>query len=49
MPTLSIEHRSDAERLLLEQAIAFVTPMRQVAARTPDRIPRVSQPPTRHD
>jgi hypothetical protein len=36
MPTLTIEYRSDAERLLLEQAIAFVTQMRQVAASAPD-------------
>ena len=33
MPTLSIEYQTEAERLLLEQAVAFVTQMRQVAAR----------------
>jgi hypothetical protein len=36
MPTLSIEYQTEAERLLLEQALAFVTQMRQVAATAPD-------------
>ena len=35
MPTLTIEYKSDAERLALEQAIAFFTQMRQVAATAP--------------
>ena len=36
MPTLTIEFHSDAERLLLEQALAFFAQMRQVAATAPD-------------
>jgi len=36
MPTLTIEYQTDAERLILEQALAFVTQMRQVAAAAPD-------------
>ena len=36
MPTLTIEYATDAERLALEQAIAFVTQLRQVAATAPD-------------
>jgi hypothetical protein len=36
MPTLTIEYTTDAERLALEQAIAFVTQLRQVAATAPD-------------
>jgi hypothetical protein len=36
MPTLTIEYQTDAERLLLEQALAFVTQMRQAAATAPD-------------
>jgi hypothetical protein len=36
MPTLSIEYQTEAERLLLEQAVAFFTQMRQVAATAPD-------------
>jgi hypothetical protein len=36
MPTLTIEYPTDAERLILEQALAFVTQMRQVAATAPD-------------
>jgi hypothetical protein len=36
MPTLTIEYATDAERLALEQAIAFVTQMRQVAATAPE-------------
>ena len=36
MPTLTIEYTTDAERLALEQAIAFVAQLRQVAATAPD-------------
>lgn len=36
MPTLTIEYQTDAERLILEQALAFVTQMQQVAATAPD-------------
>jgi hypothetical protein len=38
MPTLTIqfEYTNDAERLALEQALAFVTQLRQVAATAPD-------------
>jgi hypothetical protein len=36
MPTLSIEYHTEAERLLLEQALAFFTQMRRVAATAPD-------------
>lgn len=36
MPTLTIEYAADAERLALEQAIAFFSQMRQVAATAPD-------------
>ncbi len=36
MPTLLIEYQTEAERLLLEQAVAFFTQMRQVAATAPD-------------
>jgi len=36
MPTLTIEYATDAERLALEQAIAFFTQMRRVAATAPD-------------
>lgn len=36
MPVLTIEYRDDAERLALEQAIAFIAPMRQVAQTAPD-------------
>lgn len=36
MPTLSIEYATDAERLALEQAIAFFTQMRYIAATAPD-------------
>jgi hypothetical protein len=35
MPTLTIEYANDAERLALEQAIAFVTQLRQLAATAP--------------
>jgi hypothetical protein len=36
MPTLTIEYRSDAERLALEQAIAYSTPLQQLALSAPD-------------
>jgi hypothetical protein len=36
MPVLTIEYRDDAERLALEQAIAFITQIRQVAQTAPD-------------
>ena len=36
MPVLTIEYRDDAERLALEQAIAFVAQMRQVAQSAAD-------------
>ena len=36
MPTWTIEYQTDAERLILEQALAFVTQMRRVAATAPD-------------
>jgi hypothetical protein len=36
MPALTIEYATEAERLALEQAIAFFTQMRQVAATAPD-------------
>ena len=36
MPTLTVEYQTEAERLLLEQALAFFTQMRQVAAGAPD-------------
>jgi hypothetical protein len=36
MPTLNIDYRDDAERLALEQAIAYVVPLRQVAQDAPD-------------
>jgi hypothetical protein len=36
MPTLTIEYRDDAERLALEQALAYFTQLRQVAAAAPD-------------
>lgn len=36
MPSLSIEYTTEAERLALEQAIAFCTQLRQVAATAPD-------------
>jgi hypothetical protein len=35
MPTLMIEYRDEAERLALEQAIAFFTHLRQVAQDAP--------------
>jgi hypothetical protein len=36
MPALTIEYRDDAERLALEQAIAYVAQLRQVAQDAPD-------------
>jgi hypothetical protein len=36
MPTLTIEYRTDTGRLALEQAIAFFTQVRRVAATAPD-------------
>lgn len=36
MPVLTIEYRDDAERLALEQAVAFITQIRQVAHTAPD-------------
>jgi hypothetical protein len=36
MPVLTIEYHDEAERLGLEQAIAFFTQMRQVAQTAPD-------------
>jgi hypothetical protein len=35
MPTLTIEYRDEAERLALEQALAFFTQLRQVAHTAP--------------
>lgn len=36
MPTLTIEYQTDAERLILEQALAFVAQMRDAGATAPD-------------
>ncbi|MBN9119729.1 MAG: hypothetical protein J0I06_11325 [Planctomycetes bacterium] len=36
MPTLTIEYQTEAERLILEQALVFFTQMRQVSATAPD-------------
>jgi hypothetical protein len=36
MPTLTIEYHTEAERIALEQAIAFFTQLRHVAATAPD-------------
>jgi hypothetical protein len=36
MPALTIEYRDDAERLALEQAIAYVSQLRHLAQQTPD-------------
>ena len=36
MPTLTVEYQTEAERLLLEQAMAFFRQLRQVAATAPD-------------
>ena len=38
MPTLVIEYRDDAERLALEQAIAYVTHLRQTALAADDGV-----------
>lgn len=35
MPTLTIEYRNENERLALEQAIAYVTDLRQLALNAP--------------
>lgn len=35
MPTLTIEYQTDTERLLLEQAIAYVSALRRQAATAP--------------
>jgi hypothetical protein len=35
MPTVTIEYTTQAERLALEQAIAYFTQLRQVAASAP--------------
>ncbi len=36
MPTLQVEYRDEAERLALEQAIAYLAQLRQVAQDAPD-------------
>jgi hypothetical protein len=36
MPTLTIEYRDHHERLALEQAIAYITQLRQLALTAPD-------------
>jgi hypothetical protein len=36
MPTLIIEYQTEAERLILEQALAFFAQMRDVGATAPD-------------
>ena len=36
MPTRTIEYATDADRLALEQAIAFVTDLRRLADTAPD-------------
>jgi hypothetical protein len=36
MPTLTIEYRDDHERLALEQAIAYISQLRQLALTAPD-------------
>ncbi len=35
MPTLTIEYRDDAERLVIEQAVAYLTQLRRVADDAP--------------
>ena len=48
MPTFTIEYATDAERLMLEQAVAFVTDFRQLAAPVTDSstgCPRPFMPP----
>ncbi len=39
MPALTIEYRTEAERLILEQAVAFLAQMRQAAAAPDDTAP----------
>ena len=36
MPTVTIEYSTEAERVMLEQAVAFFAHMRQVATNAPD-------------
>jgi hypothetical protein len=36
MPTLTLEYRDESERLALEQAIAYITHLRQAALSAPD-------------
>ena len=36
MPTLTIEYQDDAERLALEQCLAYFTQLRQIALTAPD-------------
>lgn len=36
MPTMTVEYHDDAQRLLLEQAIAYLCQLRQVALDAPD-------------
>jgi hypothetical protein len=36
MPTLTIEYRDDAERLAIEQALAYLAQLRRVAGTAPD-------------
>lgn len=36
MPTLTVEYQTEAERLILEQALAFLAQMRHVGATAPD-------------
>ena len=36
MPSLTIEYRHEAERLLLEQAVAYATHLHRVAQQVPD-------------
>ena len=36
MPTLTIEYQTDAERLILEQAIAFTAGLKRLAFTAPD-------------
>lgn len=36
MPSLTIDYQTEADRLILEQAIAFFTQIKQVAATAPD-------------
>ena len=35
MPTLSVEYQTEQERALIQQAVAFVTEMRQLAQAAP--------------